>query len=548
MVAGLLFRQGVPPHASYVFKHALVQDAAYGTLLRKPRRALHARIAETLEREFADVVERQPELLAHHYTEAGLIEQAATMWGKAGQRSFERSALVEAVEQLARALAQIKTLPGTPALRREEIKLQVALITPLMHVKGYAAPETKAAAERARQLIEHAEMLGEGPDDPLLLFSTLHSFWTANFVAFDGDALREQASRFLNLAEKRMATGPMMIGHRIMGSVLHTGAFVEGRSHLDRAIAMYDPAEHRPLAARFGQDIRVAALSYRSWALWVLGHPDAALLDARRAIAEAREIGQAPALMYALFHSLFVQIQCGDHAEASEESDELVAFANEKGAPFWRALGQSVRGYMLVEDDRAEDALHTVTAAISASQLTGSTVWMPLHLSYLARAYAALGQFENAWRCLSDAMTAAETTKEQWYEAEIFRVAGEIALMSPSPDRGKAEDYFARSLAIARAQEARSWELRTAMSLARLWCEEGKRQEARDCLAPVHAWFTEGFDTADLRQARALLDVLSSDGDIRDALPAGLLRRPHARAAGSNARQARTPAAHPDRG
>ena len=548
MVAGLLFRQGVPPHANYVFKHALVQDAAYGTLLRKPRRALHARIAETLEREFADVVERQPELLAHHYTEAGLIEQAATMWGKAGQRSFERSALVEAAEQLARALAQIKTLPGTPALRREEIKLQVALITPLMHVKGYAAPETKAAAERARQLIEQAEVLGEGPDDPLLLFSTLHSFWTANFVAFDGDALREQASRFLTLAEKRMATGPMMIGHRIMGSVLHTGAFVEGRSHLDRAIAMYDPAEHRPLAARFGQDIRVAALSYRSWALWMLGHPDAALLDARRAIEEAREIGQAPALMYALFHSLFVHIQCGDHAEASEESDELVAFANEKGAPFWKALGQSVRGYMLVEDDRAEDALHTVTAAISASQLTGSTVWMPLHLSHLARAYAALGQFENAWRCLSDAMTAAETTKEQWYEAEIYRVAGEIALLSPSPDRGKAEDYFARALAIARAQEARSWELRTAMSLARLWCEEGKRQEARDCLAPVHAWFTEGFDTADLRQARALLDVLSSDGDVRDALPAGLLRRPRARGAGSNARPARTLAAHPDRG
>jgi predicted ATPase len=145
-------------------------------------------------------------------------------------------------------------------------------------------------------------------------------------------------------------------------------------------------------------------------------------------------------------------------------------------------------------------------------------------------------------------MTAAETTKERWYEAEIYRVAGEIALLSPSPDLVKAEDYFARALAIARAQQARSWELRTATSLARLWCEEGKRQEARDCLAPVHAWFTEGFDTADLRQARALLDALSCDGDIRDALPAGLLGRPRARAAGSNARHARTLAAHPDRG
>ena len=177
VAAGLLFRQGVPPHATYLFKHALVQDAAYGTLLREPRRALHARIAETLESQFAEIAESQPELLARHCTEAGLIEKAAGLWGKAGQRSLARSALVEAVEQLTRALDQIAALPATPALRREQIKLQVALITPLMHVKGYAAPETKAAVERARLLIEQAEALGEPPEDPLLLFSVLYGFW-----------------------------------------------------------------------------------------------------------------------------------------------------------------------------------------------------------------------------------------------------------------------------------------------------------------------------------------------------------------------------------
>jgi predicted ATPase len=310
IAAGLLFRQGVPPHASYLFKHSLVRDAAYGTLLRQSRRALHARIAETLESQFTDIAERQPELLARHCTEAGLIEKAATLWGKAGQRSLERSALVEATEQLTRALTQIATLPATPALRREQIKLQVALITPLMHVKGYAAPETKAAAERARVLIEQAEVLGEPPDDPLLLFSVLFSFWTTNFVAFNGDALRELASEFLALAEKQTATVPLMIGHRMMGSVLHTGAFAEGRAHLDRAIALYDPAEHRLLATRFGQDIRVAALSYRSWALWMLGYPDAALVDTSRALEEAREIGQAASLMYALVHALLIHIQC----------------------------------------------------------------------------------------------------------------------------------------------------------------------------------------------------------------------------------------------
>ena len=265
IAAGLLFRQGAPPHATYLFKHALVQDAAYGTLLREPRRALHARIAEALESQFAEIAENQPELLARHCTEAGLIEKAAGLWGKAGQRSLARSALVEAVEQLTRALAQIAALPATPALRREQIKLQVALLTPLMHVKGYAAPETKAASERARLLIEQAEAIGEPVEDPLLLFSVLYGFWAANFVAFNGDAMRELAAQFLTLAEKQGTTVPLMIGHRLMGiSLMFTGDLAEGRAHYDQALALYDPVEHRPLAARFGLDARVAVLSFRT--------------------------------------------------------------------------------------------------------------------------------------------------------------------------------------------------------------------------------------------------------------------------------------------
>src|SRR6202044_1808577 len=196
IAAGLLFRQGAPPHATYLFKHALVQDAAYGTLLREPRCALHARIADTLESQFAEIAESQPELLARHCTEAGLIEKAAGLWGKAGQRSLARSALVEAATQLTRALDQIAALPATPALRREQIKLQVALINPLMHVKGHAAPETKAAAERARLLIEHTEALGEPLENPLLLFSVLYGFWAANYMAFDGDVMRTLAAQF----------------------------------------------------------------------------------------------------------------------------------------------------------------------------------------------------------------------------------------------------------------------------------------------------------------------------------------------------------------
>ena len=511
IAAGLLFRQGEPPHATYLFKHALVRDAAYGTLLREPRRALHARIAETLESQFADIAERQPELLARHCTEAGLIEKAAGLWGKAGQRSLERSALVEAAEQLTRALAQIATLPATPALRREQIRLQVALITPLMHVKGYAAPETKAAAERARLLIEEAEALGEPPEDPLLLFSVLHSFWGSSYVAFNGDALRELAGQFLALAKKQRAKVPLMIGHRIMGALLHTGDFAEGRAHLDRAIALYDPAEHRPLATRFGQDVRVATLSYRSWALWMLGYPQAALADTSDALKDAREIDQAATLMYALVHASVTHTQCGNYPTANAEADELVVLADEKGALFWKALGMSVQGCLLALTGKAADAVQMITAGITALRSTGSTLWMPLHLSYLARAYAELGQFDHAWHCIGEAMTAVETAKERWHEADVYRIAGEIALLLPEPDVVKAQAYFERALAVAREQQAKSWELRAAMSMARLWRDHhGKRQEGHDHLAPIHGWFTEGFDTLDLKQAKALLDTLAS--------------------------------------
>jgi predicted ATPase len=508
--AGLLFRQGGPPHATYLFKHALVQDAAYGTLLREPRRALHARIAETLEHQFADLTENQPELLARHCTEAGLIGKAADLWGKAGQRSLERSALVEAVEQLTRALAQIATLPATAALRRQQIKLQVALISPLMHVKGYAAPETKAAVEGARLLIEQAEALGEPPEDPLLLFSVLYSFWVANLLAFNSDVLRELAAKFLTLAEKQGAAIPLMIGHRLMGtSLMCAGDPAQGREHYNQALALYDSAEHRPLATRFGQDVGVSILSWRLSALWVLGYPEAALADADHAVKDAREIGQVATLMYGLFHASLSHIFCGNYAAANTDADELVALAYEKDALLWKAFGMLLQGCVLALTGKASKAVEMITLGITAFRSTGATLWLPFYLSYLARAHAELGKFDDAWRCIGEAATAVETTKERWCEAEVHRVAGEIALKSPKPDAAKAEAYIQRALAVARTQQAKSWELRAAMSMARLWRDQSKRDEARDLLAPVYGWFTEGFDTLDLKEAKALLHELA---------------------------------------
>jgi class 3 adenylate cyclase/predicted ATPase len=420
--SGLLFRQGVPPHATYLFKHALVQDAAYGTLLREPRRALHTRIAETLEGQFAEIAESQPELLARHCTEAGLIEKAVSFWRTAGQRSLARSALLEGVEQLKRALDQIATLPATPALRGEEIMLHVAF---------------------------------------------------ANALALTGNP-------------------------------------VGGKEHYDRALAIYDPAQHRPLMTRSGRDVGVAVLSSRSGCLWNLGYPAASVKDGERAVKNARETDQPSTLLYALHQVGLDHILCGNYAAASAHVEELIAVAEERGAQYWKALGAAMRGEIFALTGNASGAVRAITTGITARRLIGASLYEPRHLCYLAMAYAELGQLDDARHCIEDAIEKVESSKEKWFEAEVHRIAGEIALKSSASDTEEAEKYFGRALATARQQQAKSYELRAAMSTARLWRSQGKPQQARELLAPVYGWFTEGFDTRDLKEAKALLDELGA--------------------------------------
>jgi class 3 adenylate cyclase/predicted ATPase len=509
--ADILLVQGLPPESVYRFKHALIQDAAYENLLKSRRQALHRSVAEALRGNLAATAAAEPELLAHHFTQAGLTEAAIEWWGQAGQRSLERSALVEAAEQLTRALVQIATLPGTPALRRQQIKLQVSLMTPLVHVKGYAAPETKAAAERARLLIEQAEALGEPPEDPLLLFVVLYGFWAANYIAFNGDIVRDLGAQFFALVEKQATIAPQMIGHRLMGtSLLSTGEIAEARAHFDKGIALYDPTAHRTLATRFGVDVRVSILSYRSWALWMLGYPEAALADAEAALSDAREIGQAATLMFALNYTSLPHIFRGDYAKAKAVVDELVVLADEKGTLIWKASGLSLQGILLALSGKPAEAIPMIISGRSMYESTGATLGLSWRSPHLSAAYAELGQFDDAWRCVNEAITAVEATKETWCEAESHRVAGEIALKSPEANAPNAQAHFERALAVARAQQAKSWELRAAMSMARLLRDQGKRDEARDQLAPVYGWFTEGFDTLDLKDAKALLDELNA--------------------------------------
>ena len=288
------------------------------------------------------------------------------------------------------------------------------------------------------------------------------------------------------------------------------GGHREGRRHLDQAIALYDPAEHRPLATRFGQDVGVACLVYRSLALWLLGYPEAALADAITRSRCARDRSSCHVDVCACPNKLYLTRCAETTRQQTRKSMNLSLWRTKKArrsgrrAECWYKVGfwpdrQSLRRG---SNDHLRDQLH-------CGQL-GATLFVPFYLSYLARAYAELGQFDDAWRCIGEAITAMETTKERWCEAEVHRIAGEIALKSPEPDAAKAEAYFERALAVARQQQAKSWELRAAMSMARLWRDQGKRDEARDLLAPVYGWFTEGFDTLDLKEAKALLDELAA--------------------------------------
>jgi class 3 adenylate cyclase/tetratricopeptide (TPR) repeat protein len=416
--ADILLAQGLPPESEYRFKHALIQDAAYESLLKSRRQALHRRTGEILRDQFAATAAGEPELLAHHFTEAGLTEAAIEWWGTAGQRSLARSALLEGAEQLKRALDQIATMPVTPALRREEIKLEVAF---------------------------------------------------ASLLALKGDLM-------------------------------------DGKEHYDRALEIYDPVEHRPLATRSGRDVGVALLSFRSACVWQLGYPAASRNDAERAVKNARESGHPATLMYALNRAIQSYTFCRDYAVAHAKLDELAALADERA----KSLESIGRGKLFSLTGKASDAVRAITSGSISLRSTGLTLYEPWHLWHLAIAYADLCQFDDAQRCIADAMDRIERSKEKWCEAEVYRIAGEVALKSPSPDTEKAEKHFERALAVAHQQRARSWELRAAMSMARLWRDQDKLQQARELLTPVHGWFTEGFDTLDLKDAKALLDELAT--------------------------------------
>jgi predicted ATPase len=324
--------------------------------------------------------------------------------------------------------------------------------------------------------------------------------------------MRELATQFLTLAERQGATVPLLVGHRLMGSSLTlTGDIQNGRAHYDQAITLYDAAAHRSLVTRFGQDLEVANRSFRSLALWLLGHPLAAQSDNNEAIRYAREIGHPVSLILALTYKNLVEVFfTGDYQSAITSINEVVSLAEKSGALMWKVAATFCRGYVTALTGKPLDGLPLIETNVAVWQSAGAKMFRPLLLAYTARAYLDAGKFDAARQSIQEAMTAIQTTGERWVEAEVNRVAGEIAARSLDPDTINAEAYFQAALQVAYSQQAKSWELRAAMSMARLWRDQGKVQQSRDLLAPVYGWFTEGFDTRDLKEAKALLEELAA--------------------------------------
>jgi class 3 adenylate cyclase/predicted ATPase len=499
--AGLLFARDAPPSSTYLFKHALVQDTAYSMLLRGARKALHARIAHALEEKFPDAAETQPQVLAHHYTEAGEIAQAVNYWAKAGRLSAGRSAMIEAEAQLRRGLLLISDLPESSKRKRQELDLQVTLAAALRESKGHVHPDVTEVLERARSLIMEIDATGT-----ILHFSVLYGLWVAQYLGGKPVAALQQAQEFLSLAQAQTHPGLRLVGHRLVGSaLLLTGNYPAASSHLDQAMALYRPEQHRELAFRFGADIGITALCVRAWALWHRGYPDQARKAIDEGLRHARQSSHRHTLAYALIYKGLTAVSARWVAETEQAADELVSLTREHGFALFLGYGLAMQGGALTLHGQGEAAIARFHDGEAAMKATGMNRSEPILLGFLAEALALNGGLGEGLRVLTAALAAAEATSTHWADAELHRLRGDLLQRLPSPDYAEIETTFRKSLAVARQQGTRGFELRAAISVARLLRKQERQDEARDLLAPVYSWFSEGFDTPDLKEAKPLL-------------------------------------------
>jgi predicted ATPase len=522
--AELLYQRGVSPQARYLFKHALVQDAAYQSLLKSTRQQYHHQIAQVLEGQFPEIKETQPELLAHHYTEAGLIEQAIPYWHEAGEKAIERSANSETISHLTKGLELLKTLPDTPARVQQEILLQVNLGLALMAIKGFAAPEARNAYARARELCQQA---GETPQ----LFSVLRGLWEFYHVGAELQTARALAEQLLTLAHSVHDSSLLLEAHSTLGmTLMPLGEWAASLKHCEQLLALYNPQRHHAHAFLYGgYDPGVNCLGWVAWCLWGLGYPNQALKRLSEAFALAQELSHPHSTAYAQCYAAQVHQFRREEVLSQERAETAQAFAIEYGFPL--ELATIWRGWALVEQGQGEEGLVQMRQSLDSCQAMGTKLLRPYCLALVAEAYGKVDQTAEGLTVLAEALALVDKTGERWCEAELYRIKGELTLQkeargwrletsssfpqasSPKPQVSQvvlreAETCFLKAIEVAQHQQAKSLELRAVMSLSRLWQQQGKKEEAQQMLAEIYSWFTEGFDTKDLQEAKVLLDEL----------------------------------------
>ena len=499
----LLYQRGRPPRAWYMFKHALIQDAAYASLLKSTRQQVHQRLAQALEARFPAVVETQPEVVAQHYTVAGYAEQAVVYWLRASQQASERSAYLEAISHCITGIELLTTLPATPERTQQAVTLYIALGAALMVTKGHAAPEVEHAYTQARAL---CQQVGETPE----LVPVLFGLWRFYLQRSQLHTARELGATLLRLAQRTDDPVLAVIAHYTLGATrCWLGAWSAARQHLEEGIARYTTDQRRASVFRMGLDLGVACRTYAAWTLWVLGYPEQALARLHEALALAHALSHPFSLAWAQALAAMVSHMCRDVSAVYAHAEAAVTLSTEQGFLLWVAGGTSFRGWALAMQGQGEAGMAQVRQGITAWRATGSALHVPYLYTVLAEVCAHLGHTEEGLQALAEAHTLVEQQEERFWEAEIHRLWGVLLLRQPGTPQAEAEACFQQALDVARRQEAKSLELRAAMSLSRLWQQQGKQVEAHALLAPIYGWFTEGFDTADLQEAKTLLEELA---------------------------------------
>jgi class 3 adenylate cyclase/DNA-binding winged helix-turn-helix (wHTH) protein/predicted ATPase len=501
--AELVYQRGVPPQATYRFKHALIRETAYQSLLKSTRQQYHQRIAQVLETHFPKVAATQPELLAYHCTEAGLIAQAIPYWQRAGQQASDRSAHVEAISHFTTGIALLKTLPETPERTQHALTLHIALGMALQMTTGLAAPEVEHAYTQAYAL---CQQVGETPE----LFQVLLGLWRFYLLRPQLHLARELGETLLRLAQQTDDPALAIIAHYALGMTwFYLGALPAAHMHLEEAIARYTPDQRRVLVFRFGFEPAVVCRGFSAWTLWVLGYPEQALARLHNALALAHELSHPYSLAYARWVVAMASQFRRDVPSVYEHAEATVALSTAQGFTQWAALGTSLCGWALAMQGQGEEGMALVRQGITVYRATGAALFVPYFSALRADICDHLGYTADGLQVLAEAHTLMEQQEERWWEAEIARLRGVLLLRQMETPPAEAETWLQRALDVACRQGAKALELRAAVSLSYLWQRQGKRDEARALLAPVYSWFTEGFDTADLQEAKALLEELA---------------------------------------